>query len=156
MTILELMRDIIKRGEQVVFISARKGLTNTIHVCLRDCGAIVSRIDSTVSAEQHSYQAHLFKAHKSQVMLMGIKCASSHSFSECPNEIIGSLEYSPGPLNQATGRIDRVNSKYDRTIYCVLNRHSIKFTDKDAVEEKECESRWPAIRDSMSVSLINK
>lgn len=196
MTVLELIRDIARKGDPFVFISARKGMTDTIHVCLRDAGMLVSRVDSTVKAEQHSYQAHLFKTGKTQGMLMGIKCASSHSFSECPYEIIGSLEYSPGPLNQATGRIDRVNSKYDRTIYCVLNRHSIeelqydvvatkddaaticlqgrrvprdfkpvdaseiladailKFTDKDAVEESACESRWKDIRDSIAATTI--
>lgn len=134
--ILELCRDIINRGEQVVIVCARKGQTNTIHTNLKDAGILVSRIDSTVPAEQHSYQSNLFKSKRTQVNLMGIKCAMGHSYHECPNMIIGSLEYSCGSLEQARGRIDRVNSKYDRTIYCVLHKHSIEAVMFDIVATK--------------------
>jgi hypothetical protein len=134
--ILELARDIINKGDQLVIVCARKGQTNTLHTALRDAGVKVSRIDSTISAEQHSHQSNLFKAGKTQVHLMGIKCAVAHSYSECPWMIIGSLEYSWGSLDQARGRIDRVNSKYARTIYCVLHRHSLEEVMFDVVATK--------------------
>ena len=135
--ILELARDIINRGDPVILVFARKGQSNTIHTALRDAGVLVSRIDSTIPAEQHSHQSNLFKSGKTQAMVMGIKCAVAHSYSECPWMIIGSLEYSWGSLDQARGRIDRVNSKYDRTIYCVLNRCSLEEVIFDVVATKQ-------------------
>lgn len=137
LTILELSRDIINRGDQVVIVCARVGQTNTLHMALRDAGVLVSRIDSTITAEQHSHQSNMFKAKRTQVCLFGIKCAAGYSFDECPNMIVGSLEYSYGSLEQARGRVDRVNSKYPRTIYCVLHRHSLEEVMFDVVATKQ-------------------
>ena len=70
-------------------------------------------------------------------MFMGIKCAMGHSFPDCPNLIIGSLEYSYGSLHQAKGRVDRVNSKKPATVYCVLNSASIEELMFDVVATKQ-------------------
>jgi hypothetical protein len=51
--------------------------------------------------------------------------------------IIGSLEYSFGSLEQARGRVDRVNSKRPATIYCVLHKHSIEEVMFDVVATKQ-------------------
>jgi hypothetical protein len=133
---LELVRDIIKRGEQVVIVSSRIGLTNSIQAKLRDCGVPLSRIDSTIQPHQHAAQANLFKSGRSLVHLMGIKCAMGYSFSDCPNEIVTSLEYSYGSLHQAKGRVDRVNSKQRANIYCLLFSGSIEETMFDVVATK--------------------
>lgn len=124
--ILELVRDMLARGEQVVIINSRVGLTSTLQEKLTDAGVSIARIDSTIPAEQHSNQANLFKQGKASVMLMGIKCAAAYSFDACPNEIIGSLEYSYGPFNQACGRIDRVTNKVVKNIYVILYQNSIE------------------------------
>jgi hypothetical protein len=137
MAILEIVRDILQRKEQVVIACARKGQTDTLHVALREAGVKVGRIDSTVPAERHSHESNLFKAGKTQVLLFGIKCAASYSFSDCPNMIIGSLEYSYGSLEQAKGRVDRVNSKKPATIYVILNSTSIEEVMHDVVAVKE-------------------
>lgn len=139
-TILELTRDILAEGEQVVIINSRVGLTETIQSKLVEAGVSVARIDSTISAESHAYQANLFKRKKARVMLMGIKCAASYSFSECKYAIIGSLEYSPGPFTQAKGRIDRVvplPGGGQRVIYCILHKSSIEETMFDVVATKD-------------------
>lgn len=135
--ILEILRELISKGEQCVVICARIGQTNTIASRLKDAGVSVSRIDSTILPEQHSYQSNLFKREESQVHLMGIKCAVGHSYSHCPNEIIGSLEYSFGALHQAKGRVDRVNSKYQPNIYCVLHKSSLEETMFDVCATKQ-------------------
>lgn len=136
-TILEKVRDIVTEGEQVVIINSRKGLTTTIESKLIEAGISLARIDSTLPTEQHSHQANLFKAGKAQVLLMGIKCAASHSFDKCKYEIIGSLEYSNGPFDQAKGRIDRVNSRPGVTIYCILFKDSIEEVMFDTVAVKD-------------------
>jgi len=135
--ILELIAKILAEGEQVTVICARKGQTNEIARRLRDAGVPFSRIDSTIPAEQHAYQSGLFKDRKTMVHLMGIRCAVGHSYPECPYEIIGSLEYSFGSLEQARGRVDRVNARRPATIYCVLHQHSLEETIFDTVATKE-------------------
>ena len=135
--ILELTRDILSRGEQLVIINSRVGLSDTIAEKLAEAGVSMSRIDSTMQAERHSAQANTFKSGKTRVMLLGLKCAAAHSFSNCGNEIIGSLEYSPGPFNQAKGRVDRVNSKPGVTIYCILNKDTIEEVMYDTVAVKD-------------------
>jgi Hom_end-associated Hint/SNF2-related domain/LAGLIDADG-like domain len=134
--ILELVRDILARGEQVTIINSRVGLTDTIVNKLAECGVPIARIDSTLTAEQHAYQANLFKLGRARVMAMGIKCAAAYSFDGCENEIIGSLEYSYGPFNQACGRIDRVTNKVKKNIYCILHKHSIEEVQFEVVSLK--------------------
>lgn len=139
--ILELVREILARGEQVNIIGARIGQTNTIQHLLTEAGVSVARIDSTISAQEHARQSNLFKAGKAQVLFMGIKCAMGYSFSDCPNQVIGSLEYSYGSLEQARGRVDRVNSKRPPKIYCILHKGSIEETQFDVVATKEDAAR---------------
>jgi hypothetical protein len=136
-SVLELVRDKLAEGEQVVIINSRKGITQTIQDKLLEAGVPVSRIDSTISPEKHSYQANIFKAKRTAVMLMGIKCAASHSFNEVKYEIISSLEYSSGPWDQAKGRIDRVNSRPGVTIYSILCKDSIEEIQYQIVAVKD-------------------
>ncbi len=135
--ILELTQSILAKGQPLVIVCARVGQTDTLSRLLIEAGVSIARVDSTIPAEQHSYQSNLFKRGKAQVQFMGIKCAVAYSFSECPNMIIGSLEYSPGSLDQAKGRIDRVNSKYQPHIWCILHKHSIEETQFDVVATKD-------------------
>ncbi|MEW6303779.1 MAG: SNF2-related protein [Verrucomicrobiota bacterium] len=135
--ILELVREILEREEQVVIVCSRLGQTNTLQHRLVDAGVPLARIDSTISPSQHAQQANWFKRGRARVQLMGIKCAMGYSFPDCPNLIIGSLEYSFGPFHQAKGRIDRVNSRWPRRIYCILHQQSIEETMFDAVAAKE-------------------
>lgn len=135
--ILELTRKILDEGEQTVIVCSRKGQTATLERYLNDAGVRTSRIDSTVPAARHQHEANMFKAGKTDVMLMGIKCAVSHSFPECPNLIIGSLEYTYGSKHQAEGRVYRVNSKNPVTIFCVLHKNTIEETMFDIVATKE-------------------
>jgi len=134
--ILELTRDILGRGEQVVIINSRVGLTDTIESRLIESGVTLARIDSTMTAEQHAYQANMFKSRKVRVLLMGIKCAAAYSFDDCENLIIGSLEYSYGVFNQACGRIDRVTNKVVKNIYCILHENSIEEVQFEVVSIK--------------------
>lgn len=136
-SILELTRDLLMEGEQVLIINSRVGLTDTIQDRLVEAGVSIARIDSTISPEQHAYQANLFKKRKTMVMLMGLKCAASYSFEQCKYTVIGSIEYSPGPLSQACGRTDRVNSRPGVTIYCILTKDSIEEVMYDTTCTKD-------------------
>ncbi len=138
---LNLIREILGRKEQVVVVSARIGQTDTIAHRLREAEIPYARIDSTQSPEMHSAEANRFKAQQVPVLLMGIKCAASHSFHQCPNLIVLSLEYSYGSLHQARGRVDRVNSLRAARIYCLLHKDSIEEAMFDRVATKEDAAR---------------
>lgn len=131
--ILELIAEILGRGEQVVIVCSRIGQSHTIARRLKQARIPFSRIDSTMPPEQHAAQSNRFKSGKMRVHIMGIKCAVGRSYTDCPNMIIGSLEYSFGSFEQARGRVDRVNSKKPATIYCILNQRSIEETMHDTV-----------------------
>jgi SNF2 family DNA or RNA helicase len=136
-TILELIRDCLKRGEQVVVVSARVGQSGALASRLTDAGIAIARIDSTVPADLHTAEANRFKRGDARVMLMGIKCAQGHSFELCPNLIIGSLEWSYGTLHQAKGRVWRLNSPKKVKIWCVLHKNTIEELLFDRVALKQ-------------------
>ncbi len=134
--VLSLVRDILDREQQVLIVCARMAQSDYLERRLSEAGIPVARIDSNLPPERHSEEANLFKKGLAPVMLMGIKCAQAHSFEQCPNLIIGSLEYSWGSFDQASGRIDRVTSKLPMNIYCVLTRNSIEEIMFDVVATK--------------------
>jgi hypothetical protein len=134
--ILELTRDILREGEQVVIVNSRLGLTNTLQSRLAEAGVPIARIDSTTTS-QHAYQSNLFKKGKARVLLMGLKCAAAYSFDQCKYLIIGSIEYSPGSFNQAMGRIDRVTNAVKKKIYCILHKDTIEEVMFDVVATKD-------------------
>ena len=145
--ILELVKEITDKGEQVVIVNSRIGISDTIQMHLTDMGITSERIDSTVAPKRHSDKSNLFKDNKAQVMIMGIMCAVGHSYPACPNLIIGSLEYSYGSKHQAEGRVFRVNSEQDVTIYCILHKGTIEETMFDVVATKQ---------DSATICLYGK
>lgn len=133
--ILELIENLLSKGEQVVVVNSRIGVTDELARRLREAQIAYSRIDTTVSAAYHSLEANRFKQKQTAVCFMGIKCAAGHSFDQCPNLIVGSLEYSYGSFNQAVGRVDRLTSK-GSSIYCILNENSIEEIMFDVVATK--------------------
>lgn len=135
--ILELIRDCLRRGEQVVVVCARVDQSNVIARRLRDAGITTSRIDSTVGAEFHTAEANRFKRGDARIMLMGIKCAQGHSFDQCPNLIIGSLEWSYGSLHQAKGRVWRLTSTRPVKVWCVLHTGTFEELMFDRVATKQ-------------------
>lgn len=136
-TILGLIRDCLRRGEQAVVVSARVSQSEEIAARLVDAGVPMARIDSTIPAELHTAEANRFKRGDARVMLMGIKCAQGHSFDQCPNLIIGSLEWSYGTLHQAKGRVWRLTSKKPVKVWCVLHKGTIEELLFDRVAMKQ-------------------
>ncbi len=134
---LELVADILSRGEQVIIVNSRHSLTNVLHDVISKAGVPCSRIDSSVNVNDHSTQSQLFKDGKTRVMFMGIKCAQGHSYPACPNLVICSLEYSNGSLEQAIGRNDRLNSVRVPSIYAILCKGSIEERMFDVVATKD-------------------
>ncbi len=136
-TILQLIRDCLRRGEQVVVVSARVEQTDAIVSRLAQAGITMARIDSSVKAELHTAEANRFKKGEARVMFMGIRCAQGHSFDQCPNLIVGSLEWSYGTLNQAQGRVWRLTSPKPVKIWVVLHENTVEELLFDRVAVKQ-------------------
>ena len=133
-TTLELVGDILDKDEQVVIVSACIGQTDEIARRLADCGIKYSRIDSKVS--NHARQSTDFKKGRTKVCLFGAKCAVGHSFKDCSNMIIVSLEWSYGVFHQAIGRVYRLNSTKDAHIRILLNKDTIEESMFEKLADK--------------------
>jgi SNF2 family DNA or RNA helicase len=133
--IMDTIMKCVREGEQVVHVSSRINMTNEIANRLEECGITYSRIDGTV--KEHATESTQFKQGKTQVMLMGIKCAQSYSFQQCSNLVIGSLEWSYGTFSQAKGRVWRLNSPKPVSIYVILHKDSIEEFMFDKLANKE-------------------
>jgi SNF2 family DNA or RNA helicase len=132
---LEVISKCLERGEQVVHVVARTAQNDEIQRRLEEANIPCSRIDSTV--RNPAAEANRFKAGKTKVMLMGIKCAQGYSFENARNLIIGSLEWSYGAFNQAQGRIYRLTSDKKCTVYVILHENSIEELLFDKLGQKE-------------------
>lgn len=125
----------LAKGEQILHVSARLGMTEEIAHRLSQVGISYARIDKTTNDK--AKEAAKFKDGDVKVMLMGIKCAQAFSFEQCKNLIIGCLEWSYGVFNQALGRIYRLTSKEDVNVYVMLHRNSIEEFMFDRLGTKE-------------------
>jgi hypothetical protein len=135
MAIMEKARECLGRDEQVVIVYARQAMGTELASRFSQCGIQTSRIDGTV--QDHATEANAFKKGKTQVLLMGINCAQAHSFTQCRNLIIASLEWSYGKFNQAKGRVWRLNSPHPVKIYVILHHNSIEEAMFDKLANKE-------------------
>jgi superfamily II DNA or RNA helicase len=133
--ILEVIKECLSRGEQCVVINARKGISEELAQRLNEADVPYSRVDSSVGSNRYAEQSHAFKAKETAVMLMGIKCAEGHSYDQCPNAVIGSLEYSYSSFQQAKGRVDRLFSK-GANVYVILHKATIEEVMFDTVATK--------------------
>jgi len=100
-----------EQGKQVIVGCARVEQNTWLARRLRAAGIKFARIDSTVNSGDHAVHAAMFKNKLIPVMLIGVKCAYGHSFSECTTGILASPEWGWGTVNQFMGRFYRLDSK---------------------------------------------
>lgn len=133
--VVETTISCLSRGEQVTIVYYSKGQGRVIGELLSSANIEYSKIDGATSNKNR--EANSFKNKKTQVMLMSIGCAQALSFSQCPNLIIASLDWSYGKFNQALGRVFRLNSEVDVNIYCILIKDTIEEMVYDKLVRKE-------------------
>ena len=131
------VQSLVAAGEKVVVVCSRVSQTTDLRAELESFGVSCSRIDGTVPSDQHGEEAQKFKDGVANVMLMGIKCAQSHSFECAAYLLIGSMEYSFSTFWQAIGRVWRVNSPRPVTIDCFVLARTIEERIIKAVLAKQ-------------------
>lgn len=120
-----------------VVVSARKLQTSEISTLLAAEKRSIGRIDSTTNPKLHGPTSAAFQRGEMNVLLMGIKCAYGHSFPDCDNIHIVSLEWSNGSFDQALGRVYRINSQRPVHAYVYLLRGTIEERMFDDVCAKQ-------------------
>ena len=135
LAMLDLTRERLEKGEQVLIVCSRINQSDEIHNRLKKAGVPCSRMDSTV--KDVAAEARDFKKGRTRVCIMGIQMAVGHSFSNCPNLIIGSLEWTYSAKIQAMGRVWRMNSPVPVRVWCILNADSVEELMFDKVATKE-------------------
>jgi len=133
--ILEIVRDALRREEQVIIINSRTATSDMLQKLLLAAGVSCNRIDGTT--KKHAVEAKQFSDGENPVMLMGIKCAAAYSWPQCKNLIISSIEWSSGIFRQALGRADRINSPTPPNLYVILYKDSIEEVMYDMVTVKD-------------------
>lgn len=114
--------ELVRCGQSVLILTSRLRQSDMLQALLQAYhpSGTITRLDSSVSSENQIKAAQLFQSGKAKIMIMGIKCATSHSFANCHHAIILSLEWSRATWLQAIGRIDRINSKQQAHIQCLI------------------------------------
>lgn len=135
LAVMETAYTHIKNDEQVLIVTARREQLAELEKRFAEAKIKTSMIHGEISDK--AKEASDFKSGKTQVMLMSIKCAQALSFEQCKNMIIASLEWSYGVLNQAMGRIYRVNSPQDINVYVMLHKDSLENLMFDKLGTKE-------------------
>ena len=135
LTMLDITRERLELGEQVLIVCSRINQSNELQRRLKEAGVTCSRMDSTV--KDVAAQALAFKRGHTRVCIMGIQMAVGHSFHKCSNLVIGSLEWTYSAKIQAMGRVWRMNSINPVHVWCVLNQESVEELMFDRVASKE-------------------
>ena len=114
--------EMVKNGNPVLILTSRLRQSDMLQALLQAYHppGTIARLDSSVSSDNQIRAAHSFRSGKAKILIMGIKCATSHSFPNCHHAIIISLEWSRATWLQAIGRIDRINSKQQANIQCLV------------------------------------
>lgn len=134
-TVLQMVKENLDKGEQTVVIYSRVGQGSEIARRFGESGIQFGRIDST--RNKHALQASQFKKKVFPVLLMGINCAQAYSFENCPNLIVASLDWGYGSLYQALGRVHRLNSPKECNINVLLFENTIEEAIFDRVATKQ-------------------
>lgn len=114
--------ELVGTGNPVLILTSRLRQSDMLKALLQAYHppGTIARLDSSVSSENQIKAAHSFRSGKVKILIMGIKCATSHSFPNCHHAIILSLEWSRATWLQAIGRIDRINSRQQANIQCLV------------------------------------
>lgn len=135
--IMELLCDMLNRGEQCVVSSARLSLTEIVANFLDEQGIPFGRIDSTMNARQQVRESIRFQKGDHPIQLMGVKCSQGHSYERCPNIIVPAIEWNNGALEQTLGRTDRLNSIAQCKAFVLLHGRSVEDYMFDTVMVKD-------------------
>lgn len=112
-------------GKSTLVVCSRLAQSDAIVEMLSQQGIQCARIDTSTSGK-HGQQADDFRSGRKPVLLMGVKCAEGHSFSDCDKLMIASHEWAGQTMPQAIGRICRLDSSGTADIKILVHPNTIE------------------------------
>lgn len=140
--ILKIVEQCLSRGEQVVVMSPFQHFSETLHRRLRQARVSVCLLDGRLDQKKRGRLAKAFKRREYSVLIGGIKSmGEGHSFSQCPNLILPSLEWAFDANDQAIDRVHRLDSEKPVNIYVMVGENTIDERLESLFREKgDCAS----------------
>lgn len=124
--ILKLIEELLSKGEQVVIMSPFQHFSETLYKRLLQASVSVCLLDGNTSPSKRGQLSKEFKRFKYAVMIGGIQSmGEGHSWDQCSNLIMPSLEWAFDKNRQAEDRVHRLTSKKPVTIYTMVTTNSI-------------------------------
>lgn len=135
---LNLVSDIVKRGEQVVVFSAFNDSLDTVSRFLNDAGVKNMVLDGRTNNKVRGIHSATFKkGNEIPVILAGEESmAEGHSWHTCRNAIVFSYVYAMDKIEQAINRIHRINSPEDVNTFFLVADGSIDRRLEQLYDEK--------------------
>ena len=140
--ILKLIEGALSRGEQMVVMSPFQHFSETLFQRLRQARVSVCLLDGRLDEKKRGKLAAAFKRREYSVLIGGIKSmGEGHSFSQCPNLILPSLEWAFDNNDQAIDRVHRLDSEKPVNIYVMVGEGTIDERLESLFREKgDCAS----------------
>jgi SNF2 family DNA or RNA helicase len=144
---MELVAEILGRGEQVVIFSPFHAASDSLSALLTEAGVSHRILDGRLTQAKRAKLAQEFKDGGYPVMLAGSQAmALGHSFSKCNNVIRLAFDWSLDVHKQSPMRCLRLDSEKDLNDYLLICARSIDERILELLDEKE-ESAAMAIDD---------
>ena len=123
---LEIIRECLSRGEQVIIGSPFREFSRILYEKLEEAEVPAALLDGDTSPEERGLQADQFKKKAYPVLIAGLKAmGEGHSFENCSHLILPALSYAYDENEQFIHRIWRLNSPGPVTIHPIVMRGSI-------------------------------
>jgi len=151
-TTLELIRQVMERGEQVLVGSAFQDGLDTLSARLHEAGVKHLVMDGRITQKWRGELARLFKQgcpramreglitrhSEYPVILAGVECmAELHSFNLCNNVILTAYSWAFDKFEQFINRAHRLNSPWPVNVWSVICDGSIDRKLEAGIHEKK-------------------
>lgn len=140
--ITTLVEEFLNRGEQVVIGSNFGEFGTALQRLLREAGVWSCLLDGRVDPARRGDMARDFKDGRYSVMIAGIQAmGEGHSFDQCPNLIVPSLDWAYDVNSQFVDRVWRMTSRKPVNVYVLVTEGSVDEYLLEVFKEKDDSSQ---------------
>ena len=140
--ILTLVEGCLARKEQVIIGSNFHEFGDALHALLKEAGVWVTHLDGRTTPARRAKLAREFKDKQYSAMVAGThSMGEGHSFDDCPNLIMPSLDWAYDRNTQFVDRVWRMTSKKPINVYTLITTGSIDEYLLELFKEKEDSSQ---------------
>jgi SNF2 family DNA or RNA helicase len=140
--ILSIVENCLKRGEQVVIGSSFNEFGTAMHKLLTDAGIWTCLLDGRTDAAKRGRIARQFKDKQYSVMIAGVHAmGEGHSFDQCPNLVLPSLDWAYDINSQFVDRVWRMTSTKPVNVYILATEGSVDEYLLEVYKEKDDSSQ---------------